>query len=106
MPLPALPEELEKLAADAVQRAPHEAAELLAPRKDEEILAVLQVINPLVAQQILREFDDNRRSQVIAAAPPEKSRQWVMNQEYPADSVGWLMEPANAVFRPQMTARE
>jgi len=28
------------------------------------------------------------------------------NQEYPEDSVGWLMEPPVAVFRPQMTVRE
>lgn len=106
MPIPAFPEDLEKLAADTVQRAPHEAAELLAPRKDEDILAVLQVINPLVAQQILRELDESRRAQVLAAAPPDKARQWVKNEEYPADSVGWLMEPTIAVFRPQMTARE
>jgi magnesium transporter len=99
-------EESHKLAADAVQRAPHEAAELLAPQPDDAVIAVLQVINPLVAQQILREFDDRRRAEVIAAAPPEKARQWVTNQEYPEDSIGWLMEPTIAVFRPHMTARD
>src|SRR5688500_16622803 len=101
-----LGEEFDKLAADAVQRAPHEAAELLAPHADEDVIRVLQVINPLVAQQILREFDDRRRAEVIAAAPPEKARQWVTNQEYPEDSVGWLMEPTIAVFRPHMTASD
>lgn len=99
-------EDLDKLATDAVQHAPHEAAELLSAQKDEDIIAVLEVINPLVAQQILREFEDRRRSEVLAAAPAEKARQWVMNQEYPEDSVGWLMEPAVAVFRPHMTVRE
>jgi magnesium transporter len=106
MSITPLRENLEMLAADAVQRAPHEAAELLASERDEDIIAVLQVINPLVAQQILRELDDERRAKVIAAAPPDKARQWVANQEYPEDSVGWLMEPTIAVFRPQMTARD
>ena len=96
-------EELDTLAADAVQRAPHEAAELLAERTDEDVIAVLQVINPLVGQQILREFDDRRRSELFASAPPANARQWLKNTEYPEDSVGWLMEHAVAVFRPQMT---
>ena len=96
-------EELDTLAADAVQRAPHEAAELLAERPDEDVIAVLQVINPLVGQQILREFDDRRRSELFASAPPANARQWLKNTEYPEDSVGWLMEHPVAVFRPQMT---
>ena len=96
-------EDLDKLALDVVQRAPHEAAELLAGEKDGDVISVLDIINPLVAQQILREFEDRRRAEIIASAPPEKASQWVRNQEYPEDSVGWLMEPPVAVFRPQMT---
>lgn len=99
-------EQLDQLAADLVQRAPHEAAEILTVQKDEDALAALDLINPLVAQQILRELDDRRRSELLAAAPVEKARQWVRNQEFPEDSVGWLMEPPVAVFRPQMTVRE
>ncbi len=66
---------------------------MLASMDDASALAALDVINPLVAQQILRELDDRRRSELIAAAPVEKARQWMRNQEYPEDSVGWLMEP-------------
>ncbi len=98
--------ELEQLAADLVQRAPHEAGDILSTRTDEDALAALDLINPLVAQQILRELDDRRRSELLASAPVEKARQWVRNQEYPEDSVGWLMEPPVAVFRPQMSVRE
>ncbi len=100
------PESLEKLAADLVQRAPHEAAELLASHSDEDALAALDTINPLVTQQILLELDDQRRCELLASAPVEKARQWVRNQAYPEDSVGWLMEAPVAVFRPQMTVRE
>lgn len=100
------PETLEKLAADLVQRAPHEAAELLSLHSDEDALAALETINPLVTQQILLELDDQRRCELLAAAPVENARQWVRNQAYPEDSVGWLMEAPVAVFRPQMTVRE
>ena len=82
------------------------AAELLAEQKDEDIIGVLDMINPLVAQQILHEFEDERRAKVIAAAPADLARRWEANQKYPEDSVGWLLEPAVAVFRPHMTARE
>lgn len=99
-------EQTHSLAADLVQRAPHEAAEMLTSMDDASALAALDVINPLVAQQILRELDDRRRSELIAAAPVEKARQWMRNQEYPEDSVGWLMEPPVAVFRPKMTVRQ
>ncbi|MFZ4765272.1 MAG: magnesium transporter [Roseimicrobium sp.] len=99
-------DEPEPMAADVVQRAPHEAAELLATQPDDMVISVLETINPLVAQQILREFEDRRRSEILAAAPVEKARQWVVNQEYPQDSVGWLMEPPVAVFRPQMTVHD
>lgn len=94
------------LAAELVQHAPHEAAEVLAKQPDDLALSALDEINPLVAQQILRELDDRRRSELIAAAPLEKARQWMRNQEYPEDSVGWLMEPPVAVFRPKMTVRQ
>ena len=99
-------EKLEKLAADLVQCAPHEAAELLAAHSDEEALAALDTINPLVTQQILLELEDQRRCELLASAPVEKARQWVRNQAYPEDSVGWLMEAPVAVFRPQMKVRE
>lgn len=100
------PETLEKLAADLVQCAPHEAAELLALHSDEDALAALETINPLVTQQILLELGDQRRCELLAAAPVENARQWVRNQAYPEDSVGWLMEAPVAVFRPQMTVKE
>lgn len=60
----------------------------------------------MVAQQILKELDDQQRCEILAAAPVELARQWMGNQAYPEDSVGWLMEPPVGVFRPHMTVRE
>jgi len=88
------------------QRSPYEAAALLSECSDEDAAMALNAINPMVAQQVLHEMDDEKRCAVLAAAPIEKAHQWMTNQQYPEDSVGWLMEPPVAVFRPQTTIRE
>ena len=99
-------EDLDKLSLALMHRAPHEAAELLSAQSDADALAAIEPLNPLIVQQLLRELDDQRRCELLAAAPVEKAHQWMKNQEYPEDSVGWLMEPPVAVFRPTMTVRE
>lgn len=96
---PSLPRQLQ-------ERAPHEGAELLLEADPAEAVAALQSLNPMVAQQILQEMGDEQRCEILAAAPVEKARQWMSNQTYPEDSVGWLMEPPVGVFRPGMTVAE
>ncbi len=105
-PSSARDKQVQRLSAESVQRAPHEAAEFLAGQPDDLAVQVLSTINPLVAHQILREMDPKRREQLRAGASPEQVVQWQENDKYPEDSVGWLMEPATAVFRPHMTVRE
>ncbi len=86
--------------------APHAAADLLEKQTPEVAVSVLESLNPMVAQQALQEMTDEHRCKVIAAAPIEKARQWMINRQYPEDSVGWLIEPSVAVFRPSMTVRD
>jgi magnesium transporter len=81
-------------------------ADVLEKRQPEEGVAILQEINPMVAQQVLQEMEDEHRCRILAAAPVEKARQWMHNRQYPEESVGWLMEPPVAVFRPAMRVRE
>lgn len=88
------------------ESAPHDAADALEAAADEEAAAVLQALNPMVAQQVLHEMTDARRCAILAAAPIEKAQQWLRNTSHPEDSVGWLMEPPVAIFRPNMTVRE
>lgn len=88
------------------RRAPHDAAAYLTQVTPAEGVEALQALNPMLAQQILHEMDDLHRCQILAAAPIEKARQWMRNQAYPEDSIGWMMEPPVAVFRPQMTVAE
>ena len=99
-------EEPNPLSIALMQRAPYEAAEMLAEQTDEAALAAMEQVNPLTLQQILQELDDKRRSELLAVAPEEKARQWMRNREYPEDSVGWLMEPSVAIFRQHMTVGE
>lgn len=99
-------EEPNPLSIALMQRAPYEAAEMLAEQTDGAALAAMEQVNPLTLQQILQELDDGRRSELLAAAPAEKARQWMRNREYPEDSVGWLMEPSVAIFRQHMTVGE
>ncbi|WP_395747386.1 magnesium transporter [Prosthecobacter sp.] len=92
---------------DAVsQRGAHDAADLLEQASGEDAAKVLQELNPLVAQQVLEEMEEQQRTAALTFVPLAKVRQWASNREHPEDSVGWLMEPPVAVFRPDATARE
>jgi magnesium transporter len=59
-----------------------------------------------MAQSVLERFKSERRQKIIAAAPPETRLQWVRNEGYPENSIGHMMEPALAVFRPGTTVAE
>ena len=101
-----MPESASALNDDLAHCAPHEAAALLSDWSDEAVATALLALNPMTAQQVLRELSDEKRCGVLAATPIEKAHQWMHNQRYPQDSVGWLMEPPVAVFRPQMTVAQ
>lgn len=91
------------LLEDVRELAPHDAADLLETLPEADGVKVLEALNPMVAQQVLHEMTDRHRAAILAAAPIEKAHQWMRNRAYPEDSVGWLMEPPVAVFRPSMT---
>lgn len=92
---------------DAVSKSgAHDAADLLEQASGEDAARVLQQLNPMVAQQVMEEMEDAPRTAALHFIPLEKTRQWQANREYPEDSVGWLMEPPVAVFRPTLTVGE
>jgi magnesium transporter len=95
-----------KLAQEAKLRPPNEAAALLAEHPAAEAATVLMELNPGFAQDILSELAAGFRHEVFRAAPPEIARQWERNQTYPQGSVGRMMEPAYAVFRPETMVGE
>jgi magnesium transporter len=94
------------IAAEATRLAPPEAAALLAPLPDADVATALRSLNPAVAEDVLLALGEERRRAVIAAAPPDDGRQWARNLTYPDASVGRVMEPPHAVFRPGLSVAE
>lgn len=67
---------------------------------------MLQGLLPNIAQAILEQLPVARCREILAAAPPEAARAWNLEAKYPEGSVGSLMEPPAAVFRPGTTVGE
>jgi magnesium transporter len=97
---------LDRIASDAATLAPPEAAALLSLLPDGDLARVLRALSPSVAEDVLLALSDDRRRAVLAAAPAEEGRQWARNRTYPDDSVGRIMDPPYAVFRPGLSVTE
>lgn len=92
---------------DAVsQSGAHDAADLLEKASGEDAAKVLQQLNPMVAQHVLEEMQEEPRTAAMTFVPLRQAKQWANNREHPEDSVGWLMEEPVAVFRPDASARD
>jgi magnesium transporter len=98
--------EIRTLFTKVVDRDPREAAKMLEPYPDEFVVQMLELLNPASALKILQRFDPPRRQTVLATASPESTQQWMRNQTYPERTIGRLMQPPLAVFRPQTTVAE
>ena len=86
-----------------VEKAPREAVRLLEPYSPGFVVSSLELLNPAIAQDVLRKFSSERRQKIMAAAAPELRRQWMRNEAYPEQTIGRLMEPALAVYGPETT---
>ncbi|HMP80360.1 MAG TPA: CBS domain-containing protein, partial [Pirellulaceae bacterium] len=86
--------------------SPTAAAERLAEWTDEAAAKFLAGLGPAWSEDILLAMPEERQAAVIAAAPNGMGRQWSINLSYPENSIGRLMEPAHAVFRPELTVAE
>lgn len=101
----AMPTEAELLASQVVKLGPAEAADALERHSDAVVAEVLQRINPSVAGDIIPELEPARRSSVFNEAPSAVTQQWSRNLTFEEDSIGRLMEPVPATFRPDETVR-
>jgi magnesium transporter len=100
-PFQLAPIDPDKLAADIQRMGTREAANLVDGMSDKLAVDVLQRVNPGVAGDILGALDELRRRQLFENTPPAITKQWSLNQSYPVDSIGRLMEPPTAVFAPE-----
>lgn len=99
-------EELRQLFVAVVERSPREAVKMLVPYPDDFVVKMLELLNPAQAQDLLDRLPDSRRETVLATASEETARQWMRNQTYPEQTIGRLMQPPLAVFRPDTTIAE
>lgn len=95
-----------RLTAAVMRRAPADAAELLARETDDTIAEVLGQLSPGFALKILLRFPETRRDRIIPSVSAALGDQWSLNQQYPEESVGRLVEPAVAVFGMGTTVRQ
>src|SRR5215831_4849214 len=98
--------EVRTLFTKLVEHDPQEAAKMLEPYPDEFVVQMLELLNPASALKILQRFDPSRRETILATASPETNKQWMRNQTYPERTIGRLMQPPLAVFRPTTTIAE
>jgi magnesium transporter len=103
---PVDPARVAQLAEAVLKNGPYEAYELLAPQADAVVALVLSRENPAIADEILWEFPEARRTSILAAASAEQREQWTKNHSYPEDSIGRMMDPPTAVLRPELTVAQ
>lgn len=80
-----------------------DAVARLAPLPDTTVAGLLGELGPGRAVAILDRFGPERRQQIAFAAGQGEDGQWLTGQNWPAGTVGRLMEPAPAVFAPDAT---
>ena len=105
-PDPNIRAEIKALLPAVVARAPREAVKMLSPYPDEFIAGMLTLLNSRQAQRVLDCLPIERKRKVMAAAETRTRQQWSRNEAYPKNTVGHMMEPALAVFRPEITVVE
>jgi magnesium transporter len=83
-----------------------DAASVIDGLSDSLAIDVLQRINPSLVADLLPQLPDERRERLMAAGPKALTAQWAINATFPADTIGRLMEPPTAVFRPTDTVAD
>lgn len=63
-------------------------------------------MNPATVADIIPELPDEQRQRLVTTGPRAVTRQWAVNQAYPEDTIGRLMEPPTAVFGEARTVAE
>ncbi len=89
-----------------IDSAPTEAVKMLDSYPDDFVVQILELLHPGVAQDVLARFPSARRQRILAAASAETRRQWMRNEAFGENTVGHMMEPPLAVYRPEATIAE
>lgn len=96
----------ESLAEDLTRMDSDDAARALQTLDDALVIDILGHMNPAKVADIIPEMAEEHRQRLVATGPRAVTRQWALNQAYPDDTIGRLMEPPTAVFGPEQTVGE
>ena len=98
-------EDISDLRTQCASLGEPDAAALLAKQDPARASLVLRELLPNVAQAIFKHLPPARARAILSATPPDIAKSWHLDARYPGDSVGSLMEPPIAVFRPDDSVR-
>jgi len=96
------PSHIQALVVEAQRRAPLDTARMLLEESDATVGEVLKQLHPAPAYRILLRFPKDRRQSIVELAGDHVGDPWEDAQKYEEGTVGRLMEPAVAVFSPEI----
>ena len=85
------------------QRAPLDAASMLADEPIDTIQAVLTHLRPALAIRLLRHLPEEIAQQIHIDSDSALNSQWQLNRDYAEGVLGRYMERPHAVYRPDMS---
>ncbi|NOG61226.1 MAG: magnesium transporter [Proteobacteria bacterium] len=88
------------------RRAPLDAVQLLERESDELVASVLEQLESTLAMRILANMDLKRAEMLTPIIQDRVGEQWLVNQSYPEDSIGRIMEPPIEAFRVDMLVKD
>jgi magnesium transporter len=88
------------------RRAPLDAVQLLERESSELVADVLEQLEPTLAMRILAHMDPKYSELLTPVIEDRVGEQWSVNQSYPEDSIGRLMEPPIEAFRTDMLVKD
>ena len=87
-------------------RGLHEATPLLAHESDATLATLLTHLPHAEAAALLPTLKAERRTAILKSVSSTIREQWLHNPDYPEGTVGYLMEPVVATFKPDTTVLE
>jgi magnesium transporter len=93
----------ERIADEIARLDPPTGASRLAELDDGLAVEALWRMNPQHVGELIPEMDEAQRRRLFSAGPEAVTSQWALNQGFPEGSVGRLMEPPTAVFKPEQS---
>ena len=97
---------IQQLLHSVTRRAPLDAVVLLERESDAVVADVLERLEPTLAVRILSNMDNERVESLSLHIEDTLAEHWSVNQGYPEDSIGRIMEPPIETFPETMLVKD